>query len=42
MVRLMKLNFEIQSQNVGDIKNNILLTSENKENQLKLNIKLYH
>ena len=36
MVRLIKLNFEIQSQNVGDIKNNILLTLENKENELKL------
>lgn len=36
MVRLIKLNFEIQSQNVGEIKNNILLTLENKENELKL------
>ena len=36
MVRLIKLNFEIQSQNVGEIKNNILLTLESKENELKL------
>lgn len=36
MVRLNKFNFEIQSQNVGEIKNNILLTLENKENELKL------